>query len=106
MKKKIIITGGLGYIGSELCKIYSGESWNNQIIVIDNKFSSERVSQLRNWNINFVHADIRDVEKVREHLKNADVVHHLAGITEVAKIKEELDSEKDKEMTDLVHQQF
>ena len=101
MKKKIIITGGLGYIGSELCKIYSGESWNNQIIVIDNKFSSERVSQLRNWNINFVHADIRDVEKVREHLKNADVVHHLAGITEVAKIKEELDSEKDKEMTDV-----
>ena len=69
MKKKIIITGGLGYIGLELCKIYSGESWNNQIIVIDNKFSSERVSQLRNWNINFVHADIRDVEKVREHLK-------------------------------------
>ena len=27
MKKKIIITGGLGYIGSELCKIYSGVSW-------------------------------------------------------------------------------
>ena len=42
MMKKIIITGGLGYIGSELCKIYSGESWNNQIIVIDNKFSSEK----------------------------------------------------------------
>ena len=28
MKKNIIITGGLGYIGTELCKIYSGESWN------------------------------------------------------------------------------
>ena len=24
MKKKIIITGGLGYIGTELCKLYSG----------------------------------------------------------------------------------
>jgi FlaA1/EpsC-like NDP-sugar epimerase len=24
MMKKIIITGGLGYLGSELCKIYSG----------------------------------------------------------------------------------
>ena len=24
--KKIVITGGLGYIGTELCKLYSGES--------------------------------------------------------------------------------
>ena len=51
MKKKIIITGGLGYIGTELCKIYSGESWNNQITVIDNRFVSERVNQLRKWKI-------------------------------------------------------
>ena len=35
MGKKIIITGGLGYIGTELCKIYSGFSWNDKIIVID-----------------------------------------------------------------------
>ena len=53
MKKNIIITGGLGYIGTELCKIYSGESWNNNITVIDNNFFSERVNQLSNWNIKF-----------------------------------------------------
>ena len=53
MKKNITITGGLGYIGTELCKIYSGESWYNKIKVIDNRFISERVSQLRNWNIEF-----------------------------------------------------
>ena len=35
MVKKIIITGGLGYIGTELCKIYSGVSWHHKIIVID-----------------------------------------------------------------------
>ena len=34
MTKKIVITGGLGYIGTELCKIYSGISWNNEILVI------------------------------------------------------------------------
>ena len=34
--KKIVITGGLGYIGFELCKIYSGYSWNDKITVIDN----------------------------------------------------------------------
>ena len=52
--KKIVITGGLGYIGTELCKIYSGYSWNDEIIVIDNRFISERVTQLRIWNINFI----------------------------------------------------
>ena len=36
--KKIVITGGLGYIGTELCKIYSGYSWNDEIIVIDKIF--------------------------------------------------------------------
>ena len=99
--KKIVITGGLGYIGTELCKIYSGESWNNQITVIDIRFISERVNQLRNWNINFVHSDIRNVEVVREHLKDADIVHHLAGVTEVARTKEEQNAEKDKLLTEV-----
>jgi len=99
--KKIVITGGIGYIGSELCKIYSGESWNNQITVIDNRFISERVNQLRNWNINFVHADIRDADNVREFLKDADVVHHLAGVTDVARTKEEANLEVDKELNDV-----
>ena len=101
MSKKIVITGGLGYIGTELCKIYSGESWKNQITVIDNRFVSERVNQLRKWSINFVHADIRDSENVKQFLKEADVIHHLAGITDVARTKEESNPEKDKEMRDV-----
>ena len=99
--KKIVITGGLGYIGTELCKIYSGESWNNHITVIDNRFISQRVSQLRDWNINFVHSDIRNTEVVREFLENADVVHHLAGITDVARTEDEINPERDNEMNDV-----
>ena len=87
--KKIVITGGLGYIGFELCKIYSGYSWNDKITVIDNRFSSERVNQLRKWNMNFVHGDIRDIEKINSICKNADVIHHLAGITDVPRVKSE-----------------
>ena len=101
MSKKIVITGGLGYIGTELCKIYSGESWKNQITVIDNRFASERVNQLRNWSINFVHADIRDSKNVKHFLKDADTIHHLAGITDVARTKEESNFEKDKELNDV-----
>ncbi len=95
MKKKIIITGGLGYIGTELCKIYSGISWNTDITVIDNRFISERVNQLRNWNMNFVHGDILDKELIKKYCTDADVVHHLAGVTDVPRVKSESNSEND-----------
>ncbi|PDH20059.1 MAG: hypothetical protein CNC06_02210 [Pelagibacterales bacterium MED-G40] len=87
--KKIIITGGLGYIGTELCKIYSGVSWSHKITVIDNRFISERVNQLRNWNIDFVHGDILDKSLINKHCKDADIVHHLAGITDVPRVKKD-----------------
>ena len=48
MSKKIAIIGALGYLGTELCKLYSGESWFKEIIAIDSRFISERVSQLKN----------------------------------------------------------
>ena len=89
MTKKIIITGGLGYIGTELCKIYSGISWNNQITVVDNRFISERVNQLRNWNINFIQGDILNKNFVTKYFRDVDVVHHLAGITSVPRTKNE-----------------
>ena len=98
MKKKIVITGGLGYIGTELCKLYSGVSWNNNITVLDNRFISERVNQLRNWNIEFIHGDILDKELVKKHCKDADVVHHLAGITDVPRTKNESSNEKDEKI--------
>ena len=89
MGKKIIITGGLGYIGTELCKIYSGYSWSDKITVIDNRFISERVNQLRNWNINFVQGDILNKELINQYCKDADIIHHLAGITQVPRVKSE-----------------
>ena len=93
--KKIIITGGLGYIGTELCKIYSGFSWNDKITVIDNRFISERVNQIRNWNMNFIQGDILDKDLINEHCKDADIVHHLAGITDVPRVKSESTFEKE-----------
>ena len=104
MGKKIIITGGLGYIGTELCKIYSGYSWNDEVIVIDNRFISERVNQLRNWNINFVHGDILDKELINHYCKSADVIHHLAGITKVPRVESESNDEKDKEIKIIAEQ--
>ena len=93
--KKIIITGGLGYIGTELCKIYSGYSWNDQITIIDNRFISERVNQIRSWNMNFVQGDILDKELINKYCLDADIVHHLAGVTNVPRTTSESSAETD-----------
>jgi len=102
--KKIIITGGLGYIGTELCKIYSGYSWNDQITVIDNRFISERVNQIRNWNMNFVQGDILDKEFMKRYCEGADIVHHLAGITDVPRVKSESNKEHDKKIVKVAQE--
>ena len=62
MKKKIVIIGALGYLGTELCRIYSGESWKNKILAIDSRFISERVSQLNSWGIEFSQGHILNKE--------------------------------------------
>ena len=101
MSKKIIITGGLGYIGTELCKLYSGVSWHHKIIVIDNRFISERVNQLRNWNMEFIQGDILDKALVKKHLADANVVHHLAGITDVPRTKNETSKIQDDKIKEV-----
>ena len=71
MKKKIVITGGLGYLGTELCRLYSGVSWKYDITVIDNRFLSERVNELKNWNIRFIQGAILDKSLIKKELKDA-----------------------------------
>ena len=98
MKKKIIITGGLGYIGTELCKLYSGVSWHHDITVIDNRFISDRINQIRNWNMQFIQGDILNKNLVEMHCKDADVIHHLAGITNVPRTKSEGSQKQDEQI--------
>jgi len=44
--KQILITGSLGYIGYELCKIYSGSSWYDKIVVVDKNIPSIKELEL------------------------------------------------------------
>ena len=104
MRKKIIITGGLGYIGTELCKLYSGVSWHHNIAIIDNRFISERVSQLRKWNMEFVHGDILDKDLLYKYCHDADIVHHLAGITKVPRTKSESNIVQDQKIKSVSEQ--
>ena len=59
------------------------------------------MSQLRNWNIEFIQGDILDKKLIQKYCHDADVIHHLAGITQVPRTKSEttkLQDEKIKEV--------
>ena len=98
MSKKIVIVGALGYLGTELCKLYSGESWFHNVVAIDSRFVSKRVNQLNEWNIKFHQGQILDKEFLNKHLNDADIVHHLAGVTDVAYVKKESNPNQDEKI--------
>ena len=98
MRKKIVIVGALGYIGTELCKIYSGESWKNSVVAIDSRFVSERVAQLRDWNIDFKQGGLLDKSFLKKNLTDSDIVYHLAGITDVAYVKKDSNTDQDEKI--------
>jgi len=99
--KKVIITGGLGYIGMELSKLYSGKSREYEVIVLDNKFHAGRVSKLKKWGIKYFEGDILDQNSLEALFNNVDIVFHLAGITNVATTSKESDIKHDKLVTEV-----
>lgn len=78
MKKKILITGILGYISRTLCDVYKNNDC--EIIGIDSQFIPDKVAWLKENNISYYH---RDLFNIKDLLKNVDVVIHTAGITAV-----------------------
>jgi UDP-glucose 4-epimerase len=76
--KKIVVAGGAGFIGSNLVDSLAE---NNQVTVIDN-LSSGSLDNIRdhlNKNaIEFIKADVTDLEQMRNLLKDQEVVFNLA----------------------------
>ena len=89
----ILITGGLGYVGTELCKLYAKSKHN--ITVVDNAFIPERVRWLIENNLKYFQ---RDLFNISDLLKDCDICYHLAGITNVPLIVSQSSPEKDAEI--------
>ena len=96
--KKVLITGGLGYIGMELAKIYSGLTRSHDVTVIDNQFFSSRVNQLKIWGIKFQQLDILDKNNIKDFISNFDIIYHLAGITSVPQTSSQSDQKMNKKI--------
>lgn len=76
--KHILVTGGAGFIGSELVRHLAYR--NSRILIVDNLANGKRenVADLLSERVNLEVADIRDKERMNELMESVDVVFHLA----------------------------
>jgi len=82
---KILVTGGLGHIGSQLIREYAKREDVQLLRVLDN-FSTQRYASLfdlpENVPIEFIEGDIMDISVLRKAMKNINIVVHLASVTD------------------------
>ena len=78
MKKKILVTGGTGFIGSAICNFFSDKGY--QITILDNN-SRGKIKRIKiNRNIKIINGDITIYNDVYRASKNQDYIFHLAAI--------------------------
>jgi CDP-paratose 2-epimerase len=89
---KILVTGGAGFIGSNVVEYYAKK--NFEVKCIDNlsrgKLLKKDISTVVNWdylsnfkNVKLIKADIRDLEVLKAATKDIDVIVHTAAQTAV-----------------------
>ena len=76
--KRIVITGGAGFIGSHLTATLVEQG--NEVVVIDTLLRGNKISKDVLSKIEFHRVDVCDREKVTALCKGADVIFHFAAI--------------------------
>ncbi len=80
----ILITGGAGFIGSNLCEFFLGQGY--KVICLDNLatgFKSNMDDFINHPCFRFMEGDIRDLQTCREAVKGMDYVLHQAALGSV-----------------------
>ncbi len=83
-KSKILITGGAGFIGSNLCEHFVNNGFN--VVCLDNFATGYRHNLdavINSENFKLIEGDIRNLETCREAVKDCDFVLHQAALGSV-----------------------
>lgn len=85
MESKILITGGCGFIGSNLANYLLQSQKHEKVTVLDNLLRKGAQKNL-DWlqqkyknRLEFVYGDVRDYDLVRKTVKNKEIIYHLAA---------------------------
>ena len=81
-KKKILITGGAGFVGTNLIKFFLKKT-NLNIISIDNYSSGNRKNHIKNKRVKYIKANTVDISKI---IKKPKEIHSVFHFGEFARI--------------------
>ena len=83
-EKKILVTGGAGFIGSNLCEVLLEK--NNKVVCLDNFATGKRENLthlLNNSNFTLIEGDITNLEDCKKAVNGVDYVLHQAALGSV-----------------------
>ena len=83
MKKIIVVTGGAGFVGSNLIK-YFIKNTNYKIISVDNYSSGSKKNHTKNSRVKYVNGNTKNIEKILK--KNAKKISCLFHFGEFSRI--------------------
>ena len=75
---KILITGGAGFIGSNLTKRLVNDG--HQVVVLDSLLRGNKLDKDTFSKIDFIKGDVRDAELVKQAAKGCDLIFHFAAV--------------------------
>lgn len=75
---KILITGGAGFIGSNLAKRLVNEG--HEVVVLDSLLRGNKLDKDTFAKVNFIKGDVRDLDLMISASKNCDLIFHFAAV--------------------------
>ena len=79
---KVLVTGGAGFIGGNLCRHLLRQNWVSEVRVIDD-LSSGHLSAIEGLDVRFREASILDVDALESLAADVDAIVHLAALGSV-----------------------
>ena len=86
--KKILITGGAGFVGTNLIKFLLEKSKFN-IISLDNYSSGSKVNHLRNPRVKYLKGNTVEISKIIKNPKKIQSVFHFGEFASTKVFKDE-----------------
>tara|TARA_B100001741_G_scaffold291936_1_gene272453 strand:+ start:4140 stop:5030 length:891 start_codon:yes stop_codon:yes gene_type:complete len=81
-KKKVLVTGGAGFVGSNLINLLLNKT-KYKIISIDNYSSGSRKNHIRNRRIRYFRGDTQNISKIISNPKNIISVFHFGEFARI-----------------------